>query len=372
MTRLQKLLAVALAVKVAVVVLIVAGHFLFPFHEGAYWSNFVYPFDEDPGLRSAFKTWDGNHYLFLADNGYQPSHISNAYYPLLPLAMRLLRPLALGDGLVAGLLVSIACCLGAVAFLYLLVKDTHGEDVAWRAGLCFLAFPTSFYTGLVYTESLFLLLAIGLFWFLRRGWTLPALLFSFALPLTRPTGLLVALPAVVATFLQEPGWRPTARKILVPVAFALGFATYLAIMALSTGDPFAGFEAQRVFLASNSIGNLLHPVDWFVSNYVTVQLTLNGFTTSILNRACFALFIVAAALCARSLDRSLLVYTLVVGVVPAMSGNMTSYIRYVAVVFPLFICLAARLERRVALWLVPSFALQAVAVLVHASNRWIA
>jgi hypothetical protein len=158
----------------------------------------------------------------------------------------------------------------------------------------------------------------------------------------------------------------------VPLGFALGFAAYLAIMALSTGDPFAGFDAQRVFLASNSIGNLLHPIDWFVSNYVSVQLTLNGFTTSVLNRACFALFVIGAALCVRCVDRSLLVYTLVIGVVPAMSGNMTSYIRYVVVVFPLFICLAARLERRVALWLVPNFALQAVAVLVHGSNRWVA
>jgi hypothetical protein len=373
-TRLRKLLLAALAVKLVVLGLAVASHLVVPFREDFYWTNFVYPFDEEPSLRTALKTWDAVHYLFLADHGYQPWHISNAYYPLLPLAMRLVRPLVLGDALVAGLLVSTAAFLGAVALLFLLVKETHGEDVAWRAGLCLVAFPTSFYAGLLYTESLFLLLAIGLFYFLRTRRTLPALLFAFALPLTRPTGLLVALPAVVATFQAEPGWRLTARKVLVPLAFVLGFAAYLGIMAASTGDPLAGFDAQRVFQASNSIGNLLHPIDWFTSNYVHVDLTVNGFKTSFLNRACFVLFVIALAVGARRLDPALLVYTLVVGVVPAMSGNMTSYIRYVAVVFPVYIALATWLRRPLALWawLVPSFAAQAAAVVLHASNWWVA
>ena len=130
MSRFRMILLVALAVKLAVLALIAAGPALMPFHEGAYWANFAYPFDEEPSLRSAFKTWDGNHYLFLADHGYQPKHISNAYYPLLPFAMRLARPLALGDPLIAGLIVSTLCCIAAVALLYRLVEETHIFDRA--------------------------------------------------------------------------------------------------------------------------------------------------------------------------------------------------------------------------------------------------
>ncbi|MFT3916399.1 MAG: mannosyltransferase family protein [Anaeromyxobacteraceae bacterium] len=371
MKPLWKVLACALAAKLAVLALVAASPWILPFFQPAYWANFQYPFDEEPTLRSCFKTWDANHYLFLADWGYQPQHISSAFYPLLPFLLKLLRPLAGGDALVAGLVLSTAAFLGAVAYLFLLVRAERDEATASRACLLLVAFPTTFYAGLLYTEALFLLLAVGLFFHLRRNELGLATAFAFLLPLTRPTGLMVALPATVAVAALAPAWRPAWRKLPMPLAFAVGFAAYLGILYASTGDALAGFDAQKVFLAQNSLANVLHPLDWFTRNFVEVKLSWNGFTTSVLDRAAFVLFVAAVATSWRRLDRAMLVFVLVVGGIPALTGSMTSYVRYVAVVFPLFACVAGRLGRAFP-WVVGAgTVLQAAAVVVHASNRWI-
>jgi len=144
-------------------------------------------------------------------------------------------------------------------------------------------------------------------------------------------------------------------------------------MKLATGDAFAGFDAQKVFQASNSLLNLLHPVDWFLNNFVYTEFTLNGFTTSIVNRVFFVVYAVIAVLSFKKLDTTLFAYLLVTGLIPALSGSLTSYMRYLVIVFPLFVYLASTLRGR-SLWyyLVPCSLLQVVFVLLHASNRWVA
>ncbi len=373
--RLRRLLVVALAVKLAALVIVYAGYHLVPFSVDGHDFNFVYPIGEPACLASAFKTWDANHYLFLAEQGYRPLHISNAFFPLLPLVMRSLSVVTFGDTLVAGLLASTLFALVALTYLFLLIRRTHGEEVAFRTGLLLLAFPTAFYLGLVYTESLFLALAIGLFYYLAERRTWPAAAFAFLLSLTRPTGLLLVVPVLVALFLvpPRPGVREVRRRLAVPAAFVLGYATYLLVMLATTGDPLAGFDAQRVFLANNSLSNLVHPVDWFTTLFLRDSYSWNGFTNSLLNRAFFVLFVVAAAFAWRDLGPALFVTLLVLGLLPGMTGPLTSYARYLVSAFPLFIFLAVRLgPRATGLFLVPSAVFQIALLLLHASNRWVA
>lgn len=372
--RLKQLLVATVAVKLAALALIYAGFHLVGFSVAAHDGNFVYPIGEPAGLISAFKTWDANHYLYLAEHGYRPYHMSNAFYPLLPLTIRAVSALTFGDTLVAGLVASTLFTLAAVAYLFLLVRRIHDEQTAFRAGLLLLAFPTAFYLGLVYTESLFLALAIGLLYYLKEQRTAPAVLFAFLLPLTRPTGLLVLAPALVASFLvpPRPDLESIPRRLLVPAALVLGYLTYLVIMLATTGDAFAGFDAQRAFLSNSSVSTVLHPLDWFTENFLDTSFTLNGFTTSILNRTFFAFFVVVTLFAFRHLDPVLLTYLLVVGAIPAMTGPLTSYMRYVLVAFPLFVFLARQLgPRSVYFAIVPSAAVQVLFLLAHAANLWI-
>lgn len=371
---LRNVLAIAVGVRLASLAVVVAGYYTVPFFLDAYLANFAYPPSDFPTLASAFKTWDGNHYLYLADHGYGPYHISNAYYPLLPFLIRAVSWLTFGDGLVAGLLVANACAVGATAYLYLLVRDAKGEEAAFWACIFLLAFPTAFYLGLVYTESLFLLLAIGLFHHVRRGQFRVAFAFAVALPLVRPTGILVAVAAVLAVAASGPnrGARRVLAKALVPAGFALGVIAYFLVMRAGTGDFWAGFDAQQVFLARNSVANVLHPAEWVTRNFVDVEWTFNGFTTSALDRAAFLWFAGVLVAC-RRMEKEWWAYMLLVGGVPALMGSLTSYVRYVLVLFPMFICMGAGLRRwwRWA-YLAPSAVVQAAFLVLHASNRWIA
>jgi Gpi18-like mannosyltransferase len=374
---LKRIVLIAAAVRLASLSVILVAHSFIPFSVPHHDANFVYPIGEQAGLVSAFKTWDANHYLFLAEQGYEPLHISNAYYPLLPLLIRVVRVATFGDALVAGLLVSNVLALLAIAVFHQLVARTHGEEVATASSLLLLAFPTAFYLGLVYTESLFLALAAALLLLIRAGRPGAAALVALLLPLSRPTGILMSIPAAVALGLAW--WKGEIREPLrlaaVPLGFAVGLLAYFAIMWGATGDPFAGFDAQRVFLADNSLSRLLHPLEWFESNFVNVDLSVHGFRTSALDRLFFLLFVGLVIFSfRRRLAPDLLACLVVLGAVPALTGSFTSYPRYLLVAFPIFVSLALLLRDRV--WLRAVLAGSALAQLgalvFHASNRWLA
>ncbi|MHB8491154.1 MAG: mannosyltransferase family protein, partial [Solirubrobacteraceae bacterium] len=127
--------------------------------------------------------WDAAWYLLIAHAGYGPSLGSataarSAFYPLYPLAI---RALSLGGYMAAGIVVSLLA-LGAA--LYLLHRLTALEvragslraanpaaprEVA-RAAVTVLAFsPMAFFLSAIYSESLYLALSLGVFWFARRG-----------------------------------------------------------------------------------------------------------------------------------------------------------------------------------------------------------
>lgn len=371
--RVKRLMMITALSRLAILVVIFAGYRLLPFCVSAHDANFVYPIGEEAGLVSAFKTWDANHYLYLADQWYSPFHISNAFYPLFPLLVKAVSVLTFGHAVVAGFLLSIVCTTVAVAFLYKLVCKSHGEETAYDCCLMLLAFPTAFYLGLVYSESVFLLLAVALFYYLGENRVAPAAVCALLLPLSRPTGVLVLAPVAVALFLEYRAPRPfDYKKLLLPLATVAGFLIYFVIMKMATGDFFAGFDAQKLFIAQNSVSNLLHPVNWFVHNFIDVDFSLNGFTTSILNRIFFAVFVLLAGLSWRRVGKTLFAFLVVLGTVPALSGYMTSYMRYVLMAFPIFITLAMLFRKRISWYMVPAIFIQLVLLLAHATNNWVA
>ncbi|NJL92475.1 MAG: hypothetical protein HC915_01515, partial [Anaerolineae bacterium] len=114
--------------------------------------------------------WDSGWYIGIVEGGYffQPGLQSSvAFFPLYPLLTSLLEPIA-GSPLAAGVLLSNLCLLGALIFLYLLT-DLEFKDsaTATRTVFYIAAFPTAFFFSAVYTESVFLLFAVGTLYFAR-------------------------------------------------------------------------------------------------------------------------------------------------------------------------------------------------------------
>src|SRR5947209_7892898 len=143
-------------------------------------------------LWQSWYRWDSVHYSYLAMHGYT-DWWRTVFFPLFPLLERYLA-LVVGDPFIAGLVISNVAGLGMLIVLYRLVEEDFDSERAYRTALYLSVFPTAFFFAAAYTESLFLLLALLSFYYMRQGnWWLAGV-FGFFATLTRSTGLLLLLP----------------------------------------------------------------------------------------------------------------------------------------------------------------------------------
>jgi Dolichyl-phosphate-mannose-protein mannosyltransferase len=145
---------------------------------------------------------DSIYLLGIAAQGYHAEPITKgfldwAYFPLYPLATRLVSYVTFGDVALAGVIVANVAFVAALLVLYRLAVPSLGHDVAVRS-LAFVALaPGAVAFAMAYTDSLFLLLAAGTFLAAeQRRWALMAALYALA-SLTRLQGVLLGLPLLV-------------------------------------------------------------------------------------------------------------------------------------------------------------------------------
>lgn len=359
--------------------------------------NARWPREGEPTFASHFATWDSAHYLFLSEVGYKRHVPSCAFYPLWPLLVRWCAPLAAGSHLIAGLVLSNLFSLAAWVIFYQQVQRRWGASVADWALVFLIAFPGSLFFQFLYSESLFFLLVMLLWWGLEeRHWGL-AWVAALLLPLTRAVGVFAVLPigwrvlweARPICFVRLEAWcarqwgkltrrdgtkeydrggaeakgqnsgekqaltklrlRGTGCGFRIPgiecsstpwgvlVLPLIGWGSYLTLMWHWTGSPFEGFVAQKHW-GVHSVWNLFNVPKFIVGYFSPTEW--HEFTGSLLDRCAFLMLLYTLPVLWR-LDRDLLVWTYWLGILPAMSGTFTSYIRYVSCAFPVFIALGA-------------------------------
>jgi len=155
--------------------------------------------------------WDTGFYVSIAEEGYFYEDVplpSVAFFPLYPLLMRVVSSVV-GDPLVAGILISNVALLLATMLFYRLVAEEWGEPVADRAVWYWLIFPVAFFGTAVYSESLFLLCAIGSFYFARRGYWEVAALLGIGAAMTRLVGVILVPVLLLEWWAQWRGRRLT-------------------------------------------------------------------------------------------------------------------------------------------------------------------
>lgn len=144
-------------------------------------------------LLAAWDRWDSVHFTAIAAQGYDAAW-RTAFFPLYPLLERGVGLLAGGNSFVAGLVVSNLAGLGMLAVLYRLVEEDFDHEQAWRSTLYLSLFPTAFFFAAAYSESLFLLLTLLSFYYMRRGRWWLAGLFGLLSALTRSSAVCLFLP----------------------------------------------------------------------------------------------------------------------------------------------------------------------------------
>lgn len=368
-------LALALVLyKLLVLLIAVAAPYLLPgfFSESSWYGNFHWPPRREPGTLTTLETWDAQHYLYLAEEGYARRRMPIAFFPLYPWAIRALELLPGVDTLAAALLLSNGMSLSACLLLYRFLEERH-PGLADGTLALLLAFPGALFFHFPYTESLFLFLALGVVFALDRESYVPAGLAALLLALTRPNGVLIGCVIAYHVFVR---WR-RGRGVGIPhlaclAAPALGLGIYMLFMQATTGDAFAGFEMQRAFHAGRSVENLVD-LPLLLRNLVDARV-LHGIDRSLLDRLSF-LYVIATLVPLWRLDRTFFWYALPMALVGPLSGSFVSYTRFAAVLFPCHLVAAKLLageERRGFRYLTLASLLMVQTVLLarHANNWW--
>ena len=204
----------------------------------------------DAPLLASLTSFDGRYYLGIATSGYHATpvfgpFVDYVFFPLYPAIARAASVLTLGDVDLAGVLVANAAFGLALVALYALSARHLTREAALRS-LVFLSLaPGAVAFAMAYSDALFLLLAACAFLAAEtRRPALMGLLLALA-ALTRPPGLLLALPLLVLVA-QDPALRARhawAWLFLGPLALALvvGCTWWL------TGDPLAIVHGQAIW-----------------------------------------------------------------------------------------------------------------------------
>ena len=312
-------------------------------------------------LLSALANWDGAAYFDIARTGYarlDPSYA--AYFPLYPLLMSVGGLVGGGDAfIVIGLLLSNIACLAA-AMLLTRLGPPDEPSPGLRAATYLLIFPTTIFLSALYADSLFIALALASALAAQRSrWWASGSLAALA-ALTRPFGILAAVPLAVALWQgrSSAGARSALTLLLPPLALGV----WVAYLYSVTGDPLAivhgytsGFTPRQPLQAfTDLLDPSVYGFPWFVGGL-------------------FALFVALTVLCWRRVSAMFAAYATLMMLVIGAAGSLASSMRYELSVFPAFMALAALTDRRLLRigWVVVSVALALLFAGMFALNYWI-
>ncbi len=322
--------------------------------------------------------WDAGWYVEIARDGYryEPGSPSNAaFFPLYPLliraihAMLFLPPNEYWWLVTAIALSNIALLIGLTYFRAFLAMD-FDEEIASRAITYLLIFPTTFFFSGVYSESLFLTLTLGAFYYARNNRWLLACIFAALGTLTRSQGIILALPLLIEYFRER---NFSLRRVEGNIAaFALIPAALFAF-ALFLKLKFGSWTVM--FGVQNTWGRHLmwpwHPLAWFLRRAPALSPEHHDKLDF-----CFLLLLLGAAIAGlRRLRVSYSVYIWTAVVFFSCWGILGSIPRFDLVIFPLFVVLALMGARSRVFhlgYVVASTMLAALFMLMHSQWNWVA
>jgi Mannosyltransferase (PIG-V) len=295
--------------------------------------------------------WDSRWYWSVAQEGYryQPDQPENnvGFYPGYPWLVGEVSTV-LGLPLFGvGIGISLLALLGALLLLDRLAPERIGEEGRWETLLALLAFPTAFYFAAFYTEALFLLLTVVAFRGASKGRFWLAGAAGFLSSVTRPNGLLVALPILCFAFLQRgvSGTRKTAVAAGVAGPM-LGAAVFPVFLWLRFGHPLLYVHSKAA-----GWGQRFEPVWAPLSRVVSdlwQQLRTPGLGREIvdlLQLGSVALFVILAVVLFRRRLWPEAVYLSATLLMVLFGGTLDGVSRYVLILFPGFFILGRALAR---------------------------
>lgn len=292
--------------------------------------------------------FDGVYYVAISQFWYRG--LDQAFFPLYPMVMYVVMMLTSLHPATAGIIVSIISLFFALK-IFALIQEVDGfkKYIFWSI-IMYLAFPSSFFFGAVYTESFFIFLTLLSFYLARKNrHVLSSLAGSFATA-TRIVGIFL-LPALFVEFYYQlkDKKKKYSKKFLVYYFSPLlmvpaGMLSYMAFLWYRYKDPLLFVHIQPSFGAGRSGGAVIllpQVLFRYAKILLSVHVTELTFYIAILEMT--TLFIIGFLLFLaykKGIRKSYILFSLCALLFPTLSGTLSSLPRYALVCFPVFIYLA--------------------------------
>lgn len=304
--------------------------------------------------------WDAIRYADIARAGYSwdgnPLHQQNVvFFPAFPLIIRFVSRFFAIHPLEAAWLISITSFAWAMVLFLRLARLLTGSEAAADAAWLLSCYPFAYFFGAAYSESLFLLTMCGLFLAMHRQEFGRAAIWGLVAGLTRPNGWLLCLPAAILAISTAPRqprevgrWLRRGAAVAAP---AIGMLLFTLYLQLRFGDGLVWVKGQAAW------GRTFRGLHLFVADRILYlrDLGLPGALIEqpidILNSTAALIALALVIPIGRRLGLAYGVLAAALVLPPVLMGGATSMGRMTAIVFPMFIWLAAALsaERRKAL-----------------------
>lgn len=330
--------------------------------------------------------WDSWYFLELAQGGYNAGLAT--WFPLYPWLSMIFYSV-FNSFVIAGIFVSFASLFLAIIYY----KKLLGGDSEFKtkAVALMLFYPGAIFLGLVYSESLFLLLNVAFFYYLfNKKWLVAAILGFFAC-LTRNFGIF--LWAVYLVFYLLDSYKLTGswkvfvlkwrsiifnKNFFFSLIIPLGLASYMLFCFVKFGDPLLFVHQQKAWAEWRKF---CWPWDWFRGyyNYIFVDKTWNDNIYSFSRRVLIEfgswfLLLVATIYWLFKKHWTYFIFCLLPLLVFIFTFPMTSVNRYVCVIFPIFIFLAEVLNKKPFLYyiyLLASFIFYVFNIMLFINGSWV-
>jgi hypothetical protein len=286
--------------------------------------------------------FDGQFYLDIAERGYRifgkddPNAAHGpggnyAFFPLYPLLLWCARWAGRPADIALLVILNTALSSAAAVGVYRLAERIGAP--AWPSVLFLETFPTSVFQNVLYTESIFLCLSVGVALCASRNAFRGGAVLGYLAGLCRPQGVLVGalwLRQILGRADAAGSRRRAWSAALVPL---LGVATFSILLWYQIGAPLGFLGIQSHWARQFSLGNLVEEA--------TSPLGYKGPPFDFL---ALLLGVGLVPFLWRKLPGHLALFGTLSVLLPLSTGTMLSFGRFLSVSFPHFLVLSMLLE----------------------------
>lgn len=309
--------------------------------------------------------WDSYWYLDIAEKGYYlrgENDIANVVFPpLYPLLVRMMIPVAGGNPVLAGWIVSSIFLIPSVILLIRLTQRFHPDLDPILPVIFLLVYPTAFILNAVYSESLFLFLSLGTVYYARQEKFFTASVFAAFASATRIAGLFLCTLLLIE-FIQSKGFKALFTRHVLPLALApSGILCFFLYHWVAFGDFFLYLKIQDNWGRDFDIES----ADYVIRNSAYwVNMGYDMFF--------FSMVAVIGILAIKRLRISYGVYMLVSAGIALSTGTFLGLPRYSMMLFPIFLMASSIRSMTVrSAWLLISILFMAMNIICFANHYWV-